>query len=144
MSNVPASLIEQIAINLEEVIIFNIRNKNTLITKTVFDAKGFKEVSIKEYIQRVVTHSEMEVNTLKYAILLLKKYCAKNNFYLLKDNCFKLILACVIVALKVHEDCIFTDKDMALIGGISLVSLIKIESEILESFDYKVANIQKN
>lgn len=143
MSIVHATLIEDISRKLEKVIALNalIVNENVIESKSVFDTKGIKEVSIKEYLQRIVKSTDMEKNTLKYALKLLKNYCKRNNFLLLKGNCFKLIFACCLVSIKIHEDIIYSDKDMALIGGIGLPSLIKIEYELLESFDYKVASV---
>lgn len=134
--------ISEISNSLEKTIASNsIRCVNNS-TESVFDAKMSKKISIKDYLLRIIKYTEIELSTLKYAIMILQKYCLKASVMLLEKNIFKLIFICIIVSLKVNEDCIFSDKDFSLIGGFSLKTLALLELELLETLDYKVAFLE--
>lgn len=109
--------------------------------KSNFDGTPKNGISFEMYLQRIVDFTQMEISTLFYATKLLEKYCFKKSFILLHVNSFKLIFVCLIVSLKMNEDCIFRDKDMCKIGGISLKSFIYLETEFLEGLEYNLGNI---
>lgn len=108
-------------------------------SKSLFDAKIRGDVSIEAYLKRIVEYTQIEAYTIKYAIKLLERYCEKKSCLLQRKNCFKLLFTCILVSLKLNEDYIFTDKDMASIGGLKLKMLIELEAELLDGLDYKVA-----
>lgn len=141
MSEDNTIVIEESVKTLENQIYVNSLIQSQSNYTDVFDTKGNSEVSTIEYLKRIFVSTEIEINTFKFALELLNKFCLKKKFFLLKKNYLKLLLTCCVVALKIHEDCIFLDKDYALYGGIRIASFLKLEYELLESLDYQVAFI---
>lgn len=130
------SLIEEISLRLEHIIATNQHLERQISN---FDTKLTREVPIRDYLLRILKYTDIESSTLLYGIVLLKKFCAKASLKMDKKNIIKLLLISISISLKLHEDNIYPDKDMAKIGGISISNLILLEAEFLEVLEYKIA-----
>lgn len=124
---------------LEDVIAYNSNiNVNKELNKTSFDAAISIHITLDVYLQRIVKLAEVEVATLICAISYMRKFCEEKKIYLLQDNCYLLMFISIVVSLKMNEDCIYSDKDLAKMGGISHKKLILLETYLLEAIDYKL------
>lgn len=123
--------------SLEDIINYN----KTLLTtykESIYDASNYSHISIKSYMTRVINKCEMELGTFIYAIKLLNKFCFKTKFHLTEKNCYKLIFVCMLEALKMNEDFIFSDEEMARFGCLKLSYMIALEDTFLKALDYDV------
>lgn len=140
-SPIEISTIESIADCLENQIVYNYNHGRINTNKTRFDAKLKTEIPLRVYVKNLFENIGMEIVSFQYSVLLIEKYCMNASIYLTKDNCYKLILTAILISLKINEDCVLSDVNYAKMTGIKLACLIKLESNFLETLDYKVANL---
>lgn len=126
---------------LDRQIDYNITNQKRNKKKSHFNAKLKYDISLRSYIINLYGSTGMEITTLQYALILLEKYCTKTSTYLLQENCFKLILICILISRKLNEDYELSDRFLAFCGGIKLKRMIELEAEFLETLDYKIYNL---
>lgn len=111
---------------------------NKEINKSAFDSSINSDIPLSIYLKKIIKLADVEISTFHYAIVLLQKFCATTKVFLTKDNCNMLVFTCIFIALKMNEDAIFRDIELAKIGRMSIRRLVKLESELLKALDYKV------
>lgn len=137
-SPIELTSLENIANCLEHQIVYNDNHGLVNMRKSSFDAKLKTEISFQAYLKKLFQTVKMDIKSMHYALVLLDAYCSKRSIYFTKLNCFKLLIVCILISVKLNEDYIPSDKDFARASGIKLSCLIKLEIEFLETLDYKV------
>ena len=141
---------QQKQINLSEIIstILNILIEDThtnneyssIISKQshcVFSMKAKPSIAVSDFIKRLVNYSNVEYSTLISAVIYLDKILSK-NLYLTEYNVHLLFSVCLLEAIKMNEDKIYSNSVYAKIFGISLRKLNQIEYEFLVTMKFNL------
>lgn len=118
-----------------KIITRNVHEKKSM--KSKFDCTSKINISLQNYILRLVKYTNVESNTLIHTLALIDKICTK-KIYLSYKNVHKLFLVALILSIKLLEDEIYADSHYSYAGGISIDELADIESEFLSLIDYRV------
>ena len=106
-------------------------------SKMIFSSNSIPKISILEYLNRIVNYTKIEDSTLITAIIYLD-LVGQNEIYLTDYNIHTLLLICILIAIKMNEDNIYTNDYYAQVAGISLKKLNKIEHEFLNMNKFKL------
>ena len=117
-------IISAICQNLKEIIRDN-RNFESLVSKDLFYLKTIPDISLSDYIKRLVKHTNMNISTLINAIIYIDNLC---------EN-FKYIL-CMNKSIKFNEDIPVNLKTYSQIAGVSVDKLKKLESCLYFSLNF--------
>ena len=106
-------------------------------SKMIFSSSIIPKISILEYLNRIVNYTKIEDSTLITSIIYLDSV-TQNGIYLTDYNIHTLLLICILIAIKMNEDDIYTNDYYAEVAGISLKKLNKIEHEFLNMNKFKL------
>ena len=106
-------------------------------SKMIFSSSTIPKISILEYLNRIVNYTKIEDSTLITSIIYLDSV-TQNGIYLTDYNIHTLLLICILIAIKMNEDDIYTNDYFAEVAGISLKKLNKIEHEFLNMNKFKL------
>ncbi len=127
-------LANSINLVLTELIEIN-KKKNNFNTNDIFDSKLIPNISILDYINRIIDYSKIEENTLIAGLIYIDKIAKVikiTNF-----NIHKILFSCILIAIKNFEDEIYSNNYFAQIGGINNEELLKLELNISTLLDFK-------
>ena len=123
--------------NLLDIIKENAPYKN-LISVDKFYLTCVPNISLNDYIKRLVIFTKMDISTLINAIIYIDTYCEKKNCILCLNNVYLILLSACLLSIKFNEDFPIDTKFYSQIAGIKLQSLINLESSLLASLDYRL------
>ena len=140
--NIKASnhVIEIVADILEEIVKDNEKNNenesnisdsNESAIISVFTSNKTPQISIKKYLTRIMKYSKPETSTVIICLIYIDKICENSSLQLSIYNIHRIILSCMILALKYNEDDYYSNKYYAKVGGISLKELNELEYNIM-------------
>jgi len=96
------------------------------------------QISIENFMKRLLKYSKMESSTLILILIYIDRVCFFGKFSLNYYNIHKLILASMIVSIKYNEDEYFSNKFYAKVGGVTKEELDKLEYEFLSLIDFSL------
>ena len=140
--NIKASnhVIDIVADILEEIVKDNEKNDENESNKSdsnesaiisVFTSNKTPQISIKKYLTRIMKYSKPETSTVIICLIYIDKICENSSLQLSIYNIHRIILSCMILALKYNEDDYYSNKYYAKVGGISLKELNELEYNIM-------------
>ena len=127
-------LANSINLVLTELIEIN-KKKNNFNSNDIFDSKLIPNISILDYINRIIDYSKIEENTLIAGLIYIDKIAKVikiTNF-----NIHKILFSCILIAIKYFEDEIYSNNYFAQIGGINIEELLKLELNISTLLDFQ-------
>ena len=128
ISELLTDICEELRTNLE----------SNIIKLKPFISKKIPAISIKDYIERLLKHSKVFNEIIIIILIYLDTICAKNKINLDYYNIHKLILAAFIVAIKFHEDDVYSMNFYAKLGGVTIREALNLEYEFLSLLDFKL------
>ena len=115
---------KSISIIINELIDSNSKNENEN-KNDIFDTKGIPDISLYEYLIRIISYSNCEENTLIISLIYIDKISKIKQ--LNKFNIYKILFTSILISLKFYEDEIFTNSYYSQIAGVSEKELIIME-----------------
>ena len=112
--------------------------ESNMIKLKPFISKKIPAISIKDYIERLLKHTKVFNEILIIILIYLDTICAKNKINFNYYNIHKLILAAFIVAIKFHEDDVYSMNFYAKLGGVTIREALNLEYEFLSLLDFKL------
>ena len=103
-----------------------------------FISKKIPQISIEDFMKRLLKYSKMESSTLILILIYIDRVCFFGKFQLNYYNIHKLILASMVVSIKYNEDDYFSNKFYAKVGGVTKEELDKLEYEFLSLIDFSL------
>ncbi len=103
-----------------------------------FISKKIPSISIEKYLERLISHTKMEISTLILILIYIDKICKNNKFRLNYFNIHKLIVTSMLVSIKYNEDDYFSNSFYAKVGGVSITELNHLEYEFLSLIDFEL------
>ena len=87
---------------------------------------------------RILKYCMPEPSTIIMCLIYIDKICENSNMQLTHLNIHRLILACMIMAIKFNEDDYYSNEYYAKVGGISMKEMNQLESNTLVLLDFNV------
>lgn len=112
------------------------KQKNLLIKS--FNNKNIPSISIKDYLFRLIKHTQINKSTIIIILIYIDRICNINHFFLSYYNIHKLILAAFILAIKYNEDNYYSMIFYSKLGGVTPGELNKLEFEFLILIRYNL------
>ena len=119
-------IIDAISLNLEDIIKDNYCYEKYII-KDKFYLPIIPEISINDYINRIVKNTNMNISTLINSIIYIDNYCERNKYILCWHNIHLILLTSCLLSFKFNEDNPLNMEFYAKIGGIPLQTLNHLE-----------------
>ncbi len=131
-------LIKTISCIISELIELNCSNLNNNISTSndIFNISQIPNISILNYLKRIVEYTNIEESTLICALIYIDTV-AKNK-KITNLNIHKILFSAILASIKYNEDKIYRNSYYSQIAGISLEELLKIENEFLNLIQFKL------
>jgi hypothetical protein len=128
--NLTNQIITSISSNLEDLIMENLHNIYQLYIKSdIFFLNHIPQISIEDYIKRIMKYTQMNISSLILAIIYIDKMCENNSYILCFNNIHRLILSSCLLSIKFNEDISFHNDLYARISGESVENVNQLEYE---------------
>ena len=131
-------LIKTISCIISELIELNCSNLNNNVSTSndIFNTSQIPNISILNYLKRIVEYTNIEESTLICALIYIDTV-AKNK-KITNLNIHKILFSAILASIKYNEDKIYRNNYYSQIAGISLEELLKIENEFLNLIQFKL------
>ena len=104
----------------------------------VFSSNSIPKISIKDYLIRIQTYSEIEKSTLIISLILIDHICKNTKIVLTYYNIHRILFGAILIAIKYNEDKFYDNKFYSDIAGVKLKELKLIEHTFLELNNFNV------
>ena len=128
-----SSLISKV---LEKIINNNKINKRYKLRRDIFTGKSLPKITLIDYINRIITYSDSEMNTLICSLIYIdriNKIKAINEF-----NIHRIFFTAVLISIKYNEDIIFNNDYYSKVAGVKLNEINKMELEFISLLDFNL------
>jgi hypothetical protein len=106
--------------------------------KSIFSMKSIPTISLKDYLERVISYSKIENNTLITSLIYIDRLCQKTKLILTPYNMHRIIFTSILLSLKYNEDLIYNFSFYSKIAGINVKELKKLESEFVKLINFSL------
>ena len=134
-------IIHYISDNLKNIIKTNKNNhlkQSGSINNDPLYNKKFPKLTIEKYLIRIRKYTEAENNTLIAAFILIERFIKKENYIIGFNNIYRIMLGCVVLAIKLLEDNKYENSEYCQIGGISLKEFNDVEYNLFVRLDFNI------
>ena len=126
-----------------DIVIILIENRektktNIIDEKDPLYSNKIPKIKIEEYITRFFTFSKIEISTLILAHIYIKRFIDKENYIISFRNIFRLIMSCIILAIKFNENKVYKNSFYAKVGGFDVDDLNNLEYNIFSRLDFNL------
>ena len=141
--NLNVELIEAISQTLTTILDDNknLENYKEIVknqSKMVFSANTVPNISIKDYLTRIQTYSNIEKSTMILSLIYIDRICEIADLTLTYFNIHRILFAAVLMAIKYNEDNFYDNKFYSEIAGVKLKELKMIEYTFLDLIDFQM------
>ena len=95
-------------------------------------------VKLQYFIGRIKKYTKIEKSTLIIILIYADRMCTTSGIILNPFNIHRIILGCLLLAIKYNEDIYFTNEQYAKIGGVSLQELNCLEDFSIQLLNYNL------
>lgn len=134
------SLISYFSLLIDEIIEENTRLYQTMpFPGLPFDVlTGKINVSVEEYLERIVKLLELDTPEILYTLILLDRFLSSSELVLTKNNVHKLLLTCSYVSNKMLSDNVILDSYYSLVYGVSVSEIIYLENQFCLFLNFRI------
>ena len=100
-----------------------------------FESKKIPDLSINDYLKRIIKYTNCEINSLIFSLIYLDRICLK-NIDLSPFNIHKFLFATILLAIKTNEDNIYRNSYYSQIAGVTLKELNLMEYNLCIILNY--------
>ena len=132
-------LIKIIGDTIEQLVKYKQKIKNleeNYKNKISFNVKEIPNITITNYLKRLIKHSNPEPSTLILGVIYFDRICNNGNIIFNFFNVYKLLLISFVLAIKFNEEYFETNQYYSKIGGLNLNNFNKLEIKVLEIINY--------
>ena len=97
-----------------------------------FSRQNPPKLTLQYFFGRIKRYSQIEKSTLIIILIYVDRMCITSGIILNPHNIHRLILGCLILAIKYNEDIYFNNEYYAKIGGIPLDEFNNLEYKSFE------------
>lgn len=103
-----------------------------------FETSAVPEISLEDYVWRIVDYCYISPTSLVLSLILMDMLIQQHGLILSQLNIFKLLFTSVRVASKVHELRSLSNKNFAVVGGVTSAQLNALESTFIALFNWEL------
>ena len=122
-------IINAICQNLKDIIKDN-SSYADYAPKDQFYLTNVPDISLNDYIKRLVKYNNINISTLINAIIYIDIFCEKNKYILCMNNIYLILCSSCLLSIKFNEDVSVNLKTYSKIAGISLDKIKSLESSL--------------
>jgi hypothetical protein len=111
-------------------------NSSSNIINSHFTAPYLPEISIEDYLIRIIENTQIEESTLISSLIYIERLILKTNTKITDLDIHRLLLTSIILSIKYNEDKIYPQHYYANIGGIKTEELNILECEFLNGIEF--------
>jgi len=100
-----------------------------------FSRQNPSKVTLQYFFGRIRRYSQLEKSTLIIILIYIDRVCITSGIILNPHNIHRLILGCLILAIKYNEDVYYNNEYYAKIGGVPLDEINTLEYKSFELID---------
>lgn len=104
----------------------------------VFSANSIPNISIKDYLIRIQTYSNLEKSTLIISLIFIDRICELTGLILTYYNIHRILFSAVLMAIKYNEDNFYDNKYYSEVAGVKLKELKLIEYTFVEMTNFNL------
>ena len=90
-----------------------------------------------DYLTRILKYVKIEYSTLIIAMIYIDRIC-KEKVFLNEFNIHRVMLISIYMAYTYNEDCIYENKYLALVSGLSKSEMLLLEEDFLDLIDFRL------
>ena len=128
-------IINAICQNLKDIIKDN-SSYADYAPKDQFYLTNVPDISLNDYIKRLVKYNNINISTLINAIIYIDNLCENFKYILCMNNVYFLLLSSCLLSIKFNEDIPVNLKTYSQIAGVSVDKLKKLESCLYFSLNF--------
>ena len=130
-------LIRAIAITLNSILETNknLENYKEIIrdqSRQAFSGNIIPSISIKDYLIRIQTYSNIERSTLIISLIYIDRFCNKAKVTLTHYNIHRILFSSILMGVKFNEDNFYDNKYYSQIAGVKLKELKVLEYNFIK------------
>ena len=114
------------------------KNHNIKAICDVFYSKKIPNLSIEDFLKRIIKYTNIEKATLISSFIYINKFINNEKYIVGLNNIFRLIIASCTISIKFHEDSNFTNSYCGKIGGLSLKEINLIEYNFYSKINFEM------
>ena len=103
-----------------------------------FSTKYVSDVTLEYFFGRIKKYTKIEKSTLIIILIYADRICTTSGIILNPHNIHRIILGCLLLAVKYNEDLYFSNEQYAKIGGVSLKELNELEYFSFQLLDFNL------
>jgi len=92
-----------------------------------FSTKSPSNVTLQYFFGRIKKYTKIEQSTLISILIYADRMCTTSGIILNPHNIHRIILGCLLLAIKYNEDLYFANEYYAKVGGVSLEEINHLE-----------------
>ena len=119
-------IINSISLNLKDIINEN-KSNGASSKQDIFYLSFVPPISLRDYINRIMKYSKMDISTLIMAIIYIDNFCDKHRYILTANNIYRILLSACLLSLKFNEDITVDYNYYSLIAAVSVEDLKNLE-----------------
>ena len=89
------------------------------------------------YLQRILKYVKIEFSTLIIAMIYIDRIC-REKVFLNEFNIHRIMLISIYMAYMYNEDCVFDNKYLALVSGLSKAEMMTLEEDFLDLIEFNL------
>ena len=95
-------------------------------------------VKLQYFIGRIKKYTKIEKSTLIMILIYADRMCTTSGIILNPYNIHRIILGCLLLAIKYNEDIYYTNKHYAEVGGLSVKEINELEFFSFQLLDFNL------
>ena len=103
-----------------------------------FSSKSPSKVSLEYFLGRIKKYTQIEKSTFIIILIYADRMCTTSGIILNPHNIHRIILGCLLLAIKYNEDVYFTNEHYAKVGGVSVKELNELEYFSIELLNFNL------
>jgi len=102
-----------------------------------FTFKVYPSISLFDYLQRIIKYVRIELSTLIIAMIYIDRIC-REKVFLNEFNIHRIMLISIYMAYIYNEDCVFDNKYLALVSGLSKAEMMTLQEDFLDLVEFNL------
>ena len=103
-----------------------------------FSTKSPSKVTLQYFFGRIKKYTKIEKSTIIIILIYADRMCITSGIILNPHNIHRIILGCLLLAIKYNEDLYFTNEQYAKVGGVSIQELNDLEIYSIQLLNFNL------
>ena len=103
-----------------------------------FSTKSPSKVTLQYFFGRIKKYTKIEKSTLIIILIYADRMCTTSGIILNPHNIHRIILGCLLLAIKYNEDLYYTNEQYAKVGGVSVQELNDLELYSIQFLNFNL------